>query len=62
LHWINKKTVLNHAFIDALKLTLAHYLESGEIMEDVLIGVVKLNENNNSAINWSVLQDMKDMV
>ncbi|MDF2675967.1 MAG: hydrolase [Bacillota bacterium] len=62
LHWINKKTVLNHAFVDALRLTLSHYLESGEIMEDVLIGVVKLDENNNSAINWSVLQDMKDMV
>ena len=62
LHWINKDSMLNHNFIDALRLALTHYLESGEGMEDVLVGVVKLDENNNSAINWSILQDMKDIV
>lgn len=62
LHWVNKHSVLNHHFFDAIRLSLTHYLESDEDMEDVLIGVIKLDENNNPVINWSVLQDMKDIL
>lgn len=60
LHWVGKESVLNHHFFDAIALSLTHYFELDENVEDVLIGVVNLDEHNNPEISWSILQDMKD--
>lgn len=58
LHWISKEEVLKYNFVDALKLTLSHYLEPENNLNEVLVGVVK-NENNISSMSWSVLQNME---
>ncbi|MFA9424237.1 MAG: NUDIX domain-containing protein [Sedimentibacter sp.] len=61
LHWIPKEEVLKYNFVDALTLTLKHYLESKVGLNDVLVGVVK-KENGISSMSWSALCNMESAV
>ena len=59
LHWIPEKEVLNRLLVDALMLALKHYFEYGRNSDEVIVGVLK-KEDSNSAINWSLLQNMDE--
>lgn len=62
LHWVNKDSVLSHLFLDAISITLAHYLEFGDKIDDVLVGVVARDKSNKAIVKWNVLPDMKDKI
>lgn len=56
LYWIPVGELLNREFTNTIRITLTHYLELGNLMNDVLVGVVS-NDNNKPFMNWSLLQD-----
>lgn len=58
LHWIPKKDVLNHKFVDALRLALEHSFEKISTESEVLVGVLN-KENDIPFIAWSILHDME---
>ena len=62
MYWINKENVLNHLYLDAIRLTLDHYLKHGESINDILVGVADIDENNQCKLNWSKLKDMKNLL
>ena len=62
LHWVNKESLLSRSFLDATYLNLAHYLEFGHSIINVLVGVVTSDEKNKTLVKWNVLHDMKDKV
>jgi 8-oxo-dGTP diphosphatase len=59
LYWVAKSELLNREFTDTIRITLTHYLELGDKVNDVLVGVVKC-ENNKPFMNWSLLQDWEN--
>ncbi|HHZ02550.1 MAG TPA: NUDIX domain-containing protein [Tissierellia bacterium] len=62
LYWINRNDILNHLYLDVIRLTLAHYLEFGEKTNDILVGVTNIDENNECRLNWNVLKDMENLL
>ena len=56
LTWVPESEVLEYHFFEAIRLTLAHYLETGRQTDGVLVGVV--DRAPGSAIQWTPLHDM----
>jgi 8-oxo-dGTP diphosphatase len=54
LYWISKDELLGLEFTDATRAILTHYLEFGIMMEEVLVGTVRC-ENNKTLMSWNVL-------
>jgi len=56
LYWVPEREVLDRPFFNAIRLTLAHYLESGGQMAELLVGTV--DQAEDPLIRWTPLRDM----
>ena len=61
LYWVAKSDLFNREFTDTIRMTLAHYLEFGSSVNDVVVGTARC-ENNKPVMNWNLLQDWENSI
>ncbi|MEL7647542.1 MAG: NUDIX domain-containing protein [Sedimentibacter sp.] len=57
LNWIPEENVLKLKFVDALRISLEHYMNGNLSMDEILVGVVG-KSGGQSAVSWSALQNV----
>ncbi len=59
LHWVPESEVLKRKHVDVIRLTLEHYLETGDGAEDIMFGTVK-EKDGQPFMEWLMLHDWQE--